>query len=493
MGGAETRPNFYERGNAMKKFIYIFISILIIAAIVVVSPLFAFGSTKTDGGELSLLQEGDFEVEISEKYSDNGVISDYLNSAVERTIYNGLLNVSSEIDVRIYRIPQSECGALLSNVINDNPDLFYVSSTYRYRYSQGSSYINYIIPYYSMPKEEIEQAKEVFYSGVDKALSEVDSSMNDIQKALTLHDYICDISTYPDISTDNKEIYHSAYGVFYDGNAVCAGYTLAYSYLMHELGIESEYVSSSGMQHAWNKIKIDGNWYNIDITYDNFDLIEAENTVGSVRHYFFMKSDDFFAGANGLYHFGGVTYDTCEASSTEYDSHFWNDVNSRIYTLNGYYYYMNPDFKSNKAYLTKRSEQGSEVIIGSAYYSATYDAQSGAYDENGNLQTIEYSDILIRLAFLDRRFYITNQTDIYSQLLSGQRFKIAEMPYYSSGLSVRNDNIVYNLYADKTLYELDKLEFFENNITTSKGEYNNYPDIDMNGVVNAKDYAQIIS
>ena len=249
----------------MKKKASVFISFLLVAAMLW-SPFFAFAVTRSEEGEMPLLQEGDFELETTEKFSDNA-LGDTRIEIINNTIHNALLDVSEQIYVKQYFIPINDVGAILSNIINDNPDLFYVSSTYRVRYTSGSNYATYIIPYYSMTKDEIEDAKEIYYSGVQEALSVVDDSMSDMQKALVIHDYICDLAAYPDITNnENKEIYHSAYGFFYDYNIVCAGYTLVYSYLMHELGIECEYVTSSGMEHAWNKIKINGKWYNADLT-----------------------------------------------------------------------------------------------------------------------------------------------------------------------------------------------------------------------------------
>ena len=466
------------------------VCVLLVAAMLS-SGDFAYAFMEYDEGELSLLQEGDFDIEISEIHSDRALIQ-----SAEEKIYQGLLNLSSSINILSNRIPVSEVGALLSNVINDHPDLFYVSSTYRTTSISGYNYVYSIIPYYSMERSEIEEAREIFNEGVNKALSSVDSSMNDVQKALIIHDYMCDIAIYPELGKNYEydlDIYHSAYGFFKDGNAVCAGYTLAYSYLMHELGIECEYVSSSGMQHAWNKVKLNGKWYNVDITYDNFDMANGQNTLGSMFHMFFLKSDSYFSGASGLYHFDGKTYDVCNASSTDMDEYFWDDINSRIYVLNGDYYYLNPDFQMQSARLTKRALNGAETKIGTDYYSASTSGTLQAYDSAGVIQGRDYEDVLIRLAYLDGRFYISSDMNIYSQLLNGEYYEIASLSYYPNGISVRDNNIVYNIYADFNEYTLDKETYFRNNITTPKGGYNNYPDINNDGCVNAKDYAQIIA
>lgn len=473
----------------MKKRLCLILSILIIAAMLC-SGDFAYAFMEYDEGDLSLLQEGDFDIEISEKHGDNASIL-----SVRDKIYKSLLNVDSSINVFAYRVPLEDVGAVLSDVINDNPDLFYVSSSYRTTNISGYTYAYSIIPYYSMAKDEIESAKEVFNQGVAKALSAVDSSMSDLQKALTIHDYICDRAIYPaDYETNDKDIYHSAYGFFYDEIAVCAGYTLSFSYLMHQLGIECEYVTSSAMQHAWNKIKLGENWYNVDITYDNNDFQYDYNTAGRISHRFFMKSDEFFSGEQGIYHKDGKTADICNADSNDLDDEFWHEVGSRIYVVDGNYYYLSPDFDNYTAVLIKRDLSGNEEQIGDNYFAPVYSSSIGRHDAQENCDYwIPVQDVFIRLTYLDGRFYITAEKDIYSQLLNGKRFSIVSADNYIVGCAEREGELIYNLYGDNAQYTLDKLQYFRDNITTSQGGYNNYPDVNNDGYVNAKDYAQIIS
>ena len=63
-------------------------------------------------------------------------------------------------------------------------------------------------------------------------------------------------------------------GVLLQGRAVCAGYALALEKCLKYVGIETKKVS--GMAnigkveggHAWNQVRIDGKWYNADLTWD---------------------------------------------------------------------------------------------------------------------------------------------------------------------------------------------------------------------------------
>lgn len=84
-------------------------------------------------------------------------------------------------------------------------------------------------------------------------------------------------------------------GVLLDGRAVCAGYSLALKYALQYVGIEAKrisghaYLENEDGDHAWNQVKIDGRWYNTDLTWDYEDLREGKELK------YCLKSDEFFS------------------------------------------------------------------------------------------------------------------------------------------------------------------------------------------------------
>lgn len=114
----------------------------------------------------------------------------------------------------------------------------------------------------------------------------VNGSMSEYEKVKIIHDYLVDTIIYKtDMSGNGNSPEYHAEGAF-AGSAVCQGYADAFNLLCYYSGIQSECVSSDSMCHAWNQVRIDGNWYNIDVTWDD--------PVGSdqVRIYnYFLLSD----------------------------------------------------------------------------------------------------------------------------------------------------------------------------------------------------------
>ncbi|MBE6719978.1 MAG: hypothetical protein E7571_04895 [Ruminococcaceae bacterium] len=473
-----------------------------VAVLMMCVPFASMAAVRTGEGEATLLQEGEYDIATGESVHLGAVSS--TADTVSENVHQGLLAYSSRIDVSTLSCPVEDFDAFYSNVINDNPDLFFVSSSYRYYYSERTGNVTAVVPQYAMPQSEVESALEVFYAGADKALAEVNDSMSDLQKALVIHDYICSYAVYPQIYDANGnyvasldlDIYHSAYGFFKDNTAVCAGYTLTYSYLMHRLGIDCEYVSSGDMEHSWNKVKIDGEWYNVDITYDNADYVEGDNTYGLGYHSCFMKSDSYFQSESGLYHYNYADYDAGTADSTAYDDSFWNDVNSRIYILNGDFYYLDPDYSNQSVLLKKHTLSGSETVIGSSFRAPTLSITRFANDSSGTQHQIPHTDILVRLLYLDGRFYVTDYQNLYSVYTSGAKFTIASGIGYTISLGSVDGSIVYQTYNDmSTVVKLDKNEYFKNRLAAEAddSDYNNYPDVNSDGFINGRDLAYIIN
>lgn len=443
-----------------------------------------------DSAQISLLQAGDFDIDYDGYHKSSNPISTLdvnMNDQerrLENDIYNKLMSVSSEINFAWGEgLNMAWAKTMMSDVINDHPELFYVSTNFDTESQMGR--IVKIKPKYSMTSSEIAQAKIIFDNGVQKALSIVDSSMDDLQKALVVHDYICDNSYY----NENGHVSHSAYGFFKDGRVVCAGYTLAYSYLMNKLGVECEYVTSLEMNHAWNVIKINGKWYNVDLTYDNEirSVCPSQNkcVYGVTRHEHFLKSDndDVFSSI----HHGRDTFDDCDANSTTYDTAFWDDCYTNIVVDEGCYYYLKTNNSYKTATLVKRYKDGKEENFCSRTF---YYVDENTINSNG------YKEQYIRLAKIDHKLVVASGDSnsnryIYLVDKKGNVYYLKSLSTYPVGLTVKNSNVIYQL-KDLSEQTINKTSYFQSAYTVEKGKnYNAYVDVDNNDYVNAKDYMLI--
>lgn len=76
------------------------------------------------------------------------------------------------------------------------------------------------------------------------------------------------------------------------GKSMCGGYSEILRNVLSEVGIESIYISGEGKDklgnHAWNQVKLDGKWYNVDLTNDR------DNILDNTECQYFLKSDSEF-------------------------------------------------------------------------------------------------------------------------------------------------------------------------------------------------------
>lgn len=93
------------------------------------------------------------------------------------------------------------------------------------------------------------------------------SNWNDLDKILIAGMFLS-INTEYDFENSENEYkilaQKSIYGCLINGVTRCVGYASGYMFLLKSMGVECRFIGSNG--HAWNQVKINNNWYNIDIT-----------------------------------------------------------------------------------------------------------------------------------------------------------------------------------------------------------------------------------
>ena len=166
-------------------------------------------------------------------------------------------------------------------------------------------------------KNALQSARDV-WDTARRILYSINSDGDDtVEKLSKIHDYIALNVIYDSallqLSEDPQYSYSylSGYrgfnleGALLDGKAVCDGITKAFMLLARMEGIECIRVTgknADNVGHAWNKVKIENTWYNIDVTGDDIlTEIQANGTVVTVvetlAHDKFLVSDDFLAAA----------------------------------------------------------------------------------------------------------------------------------------------------------------------------------------------------
>ncbi len=120
--------------------------------------------------------------------------------------------------------------------------------------------------------------------------NKITDDMDTVNKIKIIHDYIINNTKY-DQNRSDKNIFeyksNNAYGVLIEGYGICSGYTDSMMLFLEKLNIKSYKVSSEN--HVWNKVFVNNNWYNLDLTWD--DPVNSDGS-DSLEHNFFLVNDD---------------------------------------------------------------------------------------------------------------------------------------------------------------------------------------------------------
>ena len=122
------------------------------------------------------------------------------------------------------------------------------------------------------------------------AQSEEQTDGTEYAKAVWLHDWLIDQMKY-----DSSLKWSSAESALTRGLGTCQSYESAYSSLLAKAGIENAETRDTADGHTWNAVKLDGDWYQVDATWDDSD----NNWYGfDQRHLYFGLTDELMAIAH---------------------------------------------------------------------------------------------------------------------------------------------------------------------------------------------------
>ena len=131
-----------------------------------------------------------------------------------------------------------------------------------------------------------QMAKEIVNSIIKPNMSEFD-------KALAIHDWLIFNLDY-DFTYSNYYVEQA----LTDRRCVCQGYALTFKMMCEMAGLNVIYVTGEGYSggawggHAWNQVRIDGKWYNVDVTWDDPASPGKDfNNHSTNRHDYFLISD----------------------------------------------------------------------------------------------------------------------------------------------------------------------------------------------------------
>lgn len=274
-------------------------------------------NAETTNNDLQITNSNKSNYYYSQLDSNSKIIYDALENNIDNlkkknyvinlnTQFNDLLHTSTGQYI-LNKAFQSSLDAFFY----DHPEIFYLDLTKISLIITSTSFGS--LSTYTVklePKDGTNYLSDTFSSelDVDNAIYEVEKIKNnvinqlkdedDYNKILKVHNMLVNSIEYD--STLNKENTHNIYGALVEREVVCEGYAKAFKYILDALNIECILVSgdatnSSGTSesHMWNYVKLNENWYGVDVTWDD-PIIVGGYKKNNIRHDYFLKGKSTF-------------------------------------------------------------------------------------------------------------------------------------------------------------------------------------------------------
>ncbi|WP_251861408.1 transglutaminase domain-containing protein [Clostridium sp. Marseille-Q2269] len=216
--------------------------------------------------------------------------------AIDKAIHNYdeklIVAITDMNDNSYYNIDTVE------KVLMDNPELHEICTKAEGKQKKFTIPIEMEINFkYSDDVKTLKNREKAVQANTKEIIKKViKPGMKDYEKEVALHDYIVNNSKY-DIRADKGTmpmVSNTAYGVLINKLGACVGYSDAMKRLLNAAGIESKIIVGTGSDggkkigHAWNLVKIGGEYHHLDVTWDDPITEDGSNTV---RHTYFNLSD----------------------------------------------------------------------------------------------------------------------------------------------------------------------------------------------------------
>ncbi|MCF7757907.1 transglutaminase-like domain-containing protein [Paenibacillus xylanexedens] len=269
------------------------------------------------------------------------------DSALEEVLAKNMIAAQDKISLKAF--PEAQNFTTLSDVVlkvmYQNPLILGVEG---FEYNYGTLTLSI---YYNESAGGIQKKQdEIIAKANEVVASIIKNGMNEDEKRKAIYDYLNDNAKYDDAALENAEQNNfknvdpqfndsfTTYGILVKGVGVCASYASVYKLLSDLSGLESIVVTgaSSGVPHAWNKVKIGNEWFHVDAT---------NNLTNSGIPYFLYNAND----------------ETAASQKTIADQDYWLDSELTMFNgesdANDYYVQNDLEVASINEYKTKAESE----------------------------------------------------------------------------------------------------------------------------------------
>lgn len=200
--------------------------------------------------------------------------------AIYKVLYNGVMSHQKIIPIPLRgEFSLDSFERIFMAMTRDNPLIYFLNQSACSTAIDMFGHIA-ICPQYFFTKEKVKE----YNRKIEKVVNELAGQLhllecNDYEKELRIHDWICQNIEYDYEGADKDKVSrviasHNILGTFAHHKAQCEGIAKAVKVLLNAVDVKCIVVTGvsttnrQNVAHAWNVVNIDGEPYQLDITWD---------------------------------------------------------------------------------------------------------------------------------------------------------------------------------------------------------------------------------
>lgn len=211
----------------------------------------------------------------------------------KQAVYHGMLQGVRQLadQIQLPRVDGKELYDIFFQMRLDHPEIFWVVG-FSWKYYPDSPNLIFV-PEYLFEKGKIKEHQIALTSRVEK-LARQAQGLSEWEKEKYVHDFICKNVRYDKLK---KPYSHEIIGPLGQGVGVCEGIAKAVKVLCDALGLWCMIAICGNnpekgikYRHTWNIVRIGGQYYHLDATFDN-SLTRGAREDAECRYDYFNLDD----------------------------------------------------------------------------------------------------------------------------------------------------------------------------------------------------------
>lgn len=315
---------------------------------------------------------------------------------IYKAVAVAIKNLDSNAKIKEYNFTDDnttmkDVKAAIHNLFLDHPEVFYVSNDYTVSTIEllNSKRIEIDLKYLVKDKNDLNKKITEIKNVIDPIINDA-KNMDKFDAELYIHDKICEMCTYYKYSNIEAvpEECHTIYGCLVNKQAVCDGLSKSLQIMLDKVEIDNILVTGNlqNQAHAWIMVKLDDNWYHMDITSNK--SVRNESGKEEIIHSYFNITSERIKKTNSI----DIEEQLPEASATEYNYYLKTD--KYISLTDNFSYKLKNILKNNQN--SRLAEFAADPRLSTVPEKISYVLQDSNYSEyvNKALNRFNYYNVL---------------------------------------------------------------------------------------------------